>query len=235
MTKEKENIEKKDLEEKESSSETNNGEEKVNEKKVEWQLLKIVGFFTFLVLVFFVSSEIFKEMKEVEYEGLTFTKGKFGEIEAYHYPYYYEKDQRLINYNLFVRNNPAENKIPVEGDKIEFDSKRYVHVTIDSKNLAECEQSILAVADITNFLTGNGIRVESGNMDEEIAERTGNKYVTCENEPDRKVIEIFKGDETKININGNCYEISVNNCEVLQATEKFEVQSLIDAGIGKIQ
>jgi hypothetical protein len=211
--------------------------EPVIEKKVEWQLLKILGFFAFLVVVFFVASEVFKQMNQVEVGELTFTRGKFGNIEAYHYPYYFEKDKQLINYNLYVRNNPAENDVPVEGGKIAF-SQGITYISVDNLGLKECPQSIIAIADLSNFISGNGITVKSASVNEEEAEKVDKPFVTCENKSERsKVIEIKAAEQTRIDVDeeNGCYVISVANCEILKATEKFEVQSLIDAGIGKVQ
>jgi len=42
-------------------------------------------------------------------------------------------------------------------------------------------------------------------------------------------VMVAAGDETKIEKSGNCYDIRVANCEILQALEKFEVQALVDA------
>ena len=57
------------------------------EKLVEKQLIKIIAFFIFIVILFFVARGVFEIMSHIEYNGLTFTKEKIGKMHFYHYAY----------------------------------------------------------------------------------------------------------------------------------------------------
>jgi len=201
------------------------------ERKIERELLWIIVFLAFLVVVFLVASSIFRGFNSFEHEGLTFTKERFGNIPVYHYYYYFRgNDGGLIKYNLFVRNDPRENNVPVSGDDIVFEEKnKIVFVAVNSSGLQECVDGILGVAELTNFLVGNQIDVQGGNLDFWDAGKERQKWITCENRPRNIVIAIIEGDKTEINIDGNCYEITIANCEVLEATERFAIQSVLDA------
>ena len=119
--------------------------------------------------------------------------------------------------------------IKVEGDLISFEEEGVIFVSVNSSELQDCRQSILAVGGLSSFLSDNQIFVEGGTLDFWDAGYKRQKWITCDNRPKNVVIEISKGEETKINIDGNCHQITVNNCEILQVTEKYEIQSILDA------
>jgi hypothetical protein len=73
------------------------------------------------------------------------------------------------------------------------------------------------------------MKVIAGNLDFWEAGIKKDLWATCENKPGNKVIEILKGNKTQVTIDGKCYRIEVNDCQILEATEKLEVQSLVDA------
>ncbi len=201
------------------------------EKRTERQLLKIIGFIAVLVVIFFVAKAYFDARNSIEYEGLTFLKERVSGIEAYKYSYFFVNPQTndLVNYVLYIRNNPKENPVPLIGDPIVFQQGRFVYVSLDMASIEQCPQSVLAVGDLSRFISGNGITVRPGSLTEEEAEERDRRYVTCETTPDRVVIEIASGEETKITINDKCHRITVADCNILPATEKYIVQSLLDA------
>jgi hypothetical protein len=128
-----------------------------------------------------------------------------------------------------LRNDPRENDVPVEG-KIEFQKGKIVYLSVNGTGLTECPMSNMAVAGLSSFLTNNLLQVKGATPDEVEAGKTGLRYVPCSAFPDNPKILIQRGDETKIKRAGNsCYVISINNCEVLEATEKFQVQAILDA------
>ncbi len=201
------------------------------ERRIEKELLLVIGFMGFLVLMFFIASSIFKSFNTFEYQGLAFTRERVGEIPVYHY-YYYFKDSggKIFQYNLYVRYDPRENDVVVEGDDIEFNANKKTYITLnETESLQRCKESVLAIAGLTSFLTDNQLNVGGGSTDFWEAGRKGQEWITCENKPNNVVISIMEGEETKIKINGKCHEITVANCEILQTTEKYEIESIIDA------
>lgn len=216
-----------------------NIEESELDRKIKRNLklyLPIVIFLVAIVSVFFIFSQIFSSFGKVKYDGLTFTKEKFGEIPVYHYAYYLSSPTgALVQYNLYIRNNPAENKVPVDG-KIRFAAGNLVYIGIDGEGLSKCNQSSIALAGLSQFLTNNFIKIKSGVLDIKEAVAENLSYISCEGHPDNRVIKIKTGNATYITNKEvsnddikTCYTISVANCEVLPAVEKFIVQSIVDA------
>jgi len=201
------------------------------ERRVEKELLWIVGFLVFLVIIFLVASSVFKSLNQIEYEGLIFTKKLFGEIPVYHYSYVFKAPTgQVIQYNLYLRNDPTTNDVPIEGDINLVGTN--VYITLDTSYLDECAYSPAAIGGLTQFLKDNQFTVKSGNMDFVEAAIRGQEYVTCENKEYQNVVQIFKGNETEVSIKlrGQCISISVGpDCRILEAVEKFEIHAFLDA------
>ena len=200
------------------------------EKVIESQILKIIAFLFVVMITFLIAGYIFKQMNQFEYQGLTFTKERFGQIPVYHYYFYGETiSGDIYKYNLYLRTDPRLNNIGVEGSEVYLNT-RNVYLTLNTDYLNECDDNALAIGDLTLFLKDNQMNVTGANMDYTEAIMNGQKYATCETESNNFVIEIFKGDETKINVKNKCAQISVGpQCDILNATEKFKTQALIDA------
>src|SRR3989344_7997157 len=79
--------------------------------KIFW----VLGLLIFLIAVFFLSNYFFSRLNTFKYEGLTFTKEKFGEIPVYHY-YYYITPQ--LKYNLYLRNDPRDSTVSLTGNAV---------------------------------------------------------------------------------------------------------------------
>ena len=204
-----------------------------SDKELYWILGAMVG----LIVVFLISFSIFQSMKTFEYQGLDFTKEKFGEIPLYRYYYFTNSlsttgavigEPKLVN--LYLRNDPRKINIPIEGE-IEFPRKgKFVYITINGTGLDQCKYSSIALASLSSFLTQNDFTVKGAVPNEAEAEENNIKYATCETRPDNAVILIQTGQETKIVKEAeNCYVISSTNCEILPAVERFMIQVIIDA------
>jgi len=96
------------------------GKKTKNERRVEKDLLYIVGFFGFLIVLFLVASSIFSSFNTVVYNNITFNKEKFGDIPVYRTSYMFRTPEtgQVINYNLFVRINPLENTVSLLGEPV---------------------------------------------------------------------------------------------------------------------
>ena len=202
------------------------------ETKIDKQIKKSFPFLVVLaalVLVFIVSYFLFKGWGKIEYQGLTFTKENIGGILVYSYEYLIKSDEKIIKNTLFLRHNPRENNVSVEGDII-YPEGRRVMVSINNTGLLECEDSVIAMPTLVNFFAANRLDLRVGTPDEGIAKEKNQTYITCKNYPNNPVIAIRAADKASIKRTGNyCYNIDVGNCEIQQAIEKFIVQSIIDA------
>ena len=206
------------------------------ERKLEKELLGVLIFFGAIILVFVISSSYFKSLNSFEYGGLTFSKERAGEIPIFHHSYYIKApSSKLIKYNLYLRNDPRESEVIVDGAPSNLLMPGAVaYLSINSNGLAECRYSPLAVASISSFMSDNQMKVIAGNLDFWQAGANKDKWVTCENQPGNRVVELLKGNETKITIRDGCYRIEVNDCQILEAVEKLEVQSVVDARKGTL-
>lgn len=205
-------------------------EKKAKERKLERELLGVFVFLAVIIVVFLIASAYFKSLNFFEYEGLTFSKQRIGEIQVFHHSYYVKLPAgSLVLYNFYIRKDPRENNVPVSGKSNLMNPGSVVYLSVNSDGLQECRYGPLAVGSLSSFITDNQMKVIAGNLDFWDAGLNKNLWATCENKPGNKVIEILKANETKITIEGNCYRIEVANCEILEATEKLEVQSILDA------
>jgi hypothetical protein len=64
---------------------------------------------------------------------------------------------------------------------------------------------------------------------------TTSNSTICNPEAPYTFLEVTPGDETEIIQNGNCYQISVKNCEILKATERFMLEGFVKIEESKIK
>lgn len=201
-------------------------QEKKTERRITFEILGIVAFAFFLVVVFVGTQQIIKWNNNFTYHGLAFTKTRVENLQVYHYYYNWvdEMTQKSYQYNLYLRKDPRKNTVEIIGTP-EL-ATRTVYLTLNlSSPLTECNQSSLAIGDLALFLQQNQLTVNSGVTTEEAAVETNSKVVTCESKPDREVIEITRGDRTVVDVGTYCTRIIVGpDCNVLDATEKFKVE-----------
>ena len=210
-------------------------DKKEKETKIDKRLKKYLPFFAglaVLALLFIVLYYAFQGFGKIEYQGLTFTKQKFGEILVYSYNYFVENSEgKIIQNTLYVRTDPRKNNIPVNGTII-YPKGKTVLISINDSGLTECENSMIAISTITNFIVANGIAVKGGVPDKNKSQEKNLTYITCEKYPNNMVIMIESSETTKIEKKDDgefCYYIEVANCEIQEAVEKFAVQSIIDS------
>ena len=199
-------------------------------KKKDGQLKLILLWMIGLIILFFLFFSFFQSLNKVEYEGVPFTKTKFGEIPVYHSSYFLQGStaENVIKYNLYVRNNPEENDFPIT-DEISIES-RTIYLTINETGLLECEQAAIAISDLTSFLVDNQFNLYVGVPDKELAAERDRLYVSCDTAAHGTVITIQEGNENSISrVENGCYDITVSQCQILEGIEKFKVQAVADA------
>lgn len=206
-------------------------EDKAKDKTFTKQIYWTFGTMAFLVVVFLIAYSFFAGASKIEYNGLTFTKEKFGEIPVFHHYYYITPE---IKYNLYIRGDPRKNNVAFTGNAvsnpIEFFKEDPIYISLSPEGLVGCEYSAVGISSLASFLVDNQLVVKSATTDREQAKLNSVEYATCEDNPGGVVIILKGGNETRIiHERTNCYVIEIANCEVLPAIEKFEVQSLLDA------
>ena len=199
-------------------------------RKIERELLGVLIFLAVLVVVFMIASSYFKSLNYFEYNGLTFAKERLENIPLFHHSYYLKAPSgRLIQYNLYFRNDPRYNNVTLEGNSNLLAPGTVAYLSVNSDGLQECKYGSLAVATISSFMSDNQMNVIAGNLDFWDAGAKRDKWITCKNQPGNIVVELLKGNETKVTIENKCYKIEVADCQILESVEKLIVQSIVDA------
>lgn len=201
------------------------------ERILERDLVKVILFLAGLVVIYFIASAYFKSLNQFEYEGLSFTRERFDKSTVYHYYYYYENRQgQLIQYNLFLHNDPRTNNVTIQGDPLLL-GKSSVSLTYDDSFPASCRYTGSSIVDLNLFLKQNQLTVFSGVTNKTNAEETNRDHVTCENRPSSaEVFEFRGGNTTEILIKGNCHRVYIGpDCAIRDAVEKLKVEIISEA------
>ena len=185
-------------------------------KKEEDYYNKILkGFFILfgsIFLIIFVYYGLSYSMSHFTEDGVPYKIVQEGELIFYNtiIPVIFEGENK--DYNFYLRNDPRNLDVEFEGD---FRSRE--NMVINSTGDFNCEgDGIIAVANLVNLYQILGAKVI---RDEE---------ATCDAEGRYVFIQISEGNETKILQSGpTCYNIEVNNCEILEATERFMIETFI--------
>lgn len=206
---------------------------KFNYKKNK-ELLIIIAFMAFLFLAILGTAAFVKSLNHFNYKGLSFTKERFGQIEVFHYYYYFDKDGQQYQYNLFLRIDPRKNNVSMSGET-EYPEGKIVYVGVNGTGITQCPTASRDLGTLGSFFTNNLLKLKAGVLDKIEANNTNSTYISCNDHPDSAVIKIFSGNETLISKDGNCYNIQIANCETTSAIEKFETNSILDAKARSLQ
>jgi len=178
-------------------------------------LRNIILILGFLFLVVVGTYLIVNNMKYVDYEGIEFDAVKSGNIVFYHtvFKIYDERGIHKLNYNVYLRNSPIK-----LGKTVVFDGSLDMKemMVLDSTEDFKCEgDGIISVANMVQVLGAFGTTVAK------------DPNATCDDQGRYMYILIQEGDETKIEQFGPaCYNLYVNNCEILEVTERFILEAL---------
>jgi len=184
--------------------------------KQEKQIRAIIGvlaFIFFLVFLFIIISNI---SRSFTWEELRFEKRKMGDIIFYNteLPIWYENGEPTNKMEQSFRNDPRKlEKIPIEGD-IELKE----NIALAFKDGFSCPRTNLAtmVLQINFFGRLKNNVFFSGMIEKTLEEQN----ISCESD-NYNILIIKESDETKIVRDGNCYRLLVNDCEIVEISERF--------------
>jgi hypothetical protein len=206
----------------EKQKERNQKREEVKRKKeqlkehtkiLKWILIIIGLFFLLMVGLYFYENS----SNHFEYKGLDFIRIREGNLILYNiaFPVYsVDTNEHMADYNFYLRTNPQElEKVPFDGNIVikpnmvinvmdDFNCNGYGVIAV--ANLAKLYQELLGVKVIKD------------------------PNATCDDQGRYTFVQILSGDQTQIVQTGpSCYDIYVNNCEILPATEKFMAETFL--------
>ena len=179
------------------------------EKKQLRNVLLGLGIFVVLIIavVFFINS-----IKSFEYKNTKWDIVKEGDLIFYNtkIALFNENGEHYQNYNFFLRNDPRKSKVDFNG---ELEIKKLA--VINSEEEFNCNgDGIIAIANLRQLYDILGTKV------------IRDENATCDSEGKYMYIYLKSGDKTKVEqTDSTCYDIIINDCEILEGTEKFMVET----------
>src|SRR3989344_3333259 len=159
----------------------------------------------FVAVYFFASS-----LKTFEYKGVTFNVVK--EIAPYQTSIPVMYQGRLTDYNFYLRNDPRDlDNISFYGE-INFKPTAIINATDDLKCGGD---GVIGIANLVNLYRILGTNIIK------------NQSLNCDTNGTYMYIDLVKGNVSGIEQYGpTCYQLSVSDCEILEVTERFMIESL---------
>jgi hypothetical protein len=218
----------KEVETKKNTEESKEGSSKTLRKKqnkqILWALVLMISVIIIIFLVPYIKQNVFNKFEYAEFdfykaniEGINFYYTEIPLINQYGFP--------IGEYSIYFRNDPRELEnisVDIIENKVEFQKQDWVYISIQY-DAPICEDNIVSVVGLTNFLDKFGDLQVKGAMNDVVYASNNNlEYITCNTNPNNTVIEFRTGNETMISKTGrNCYEIAYKDCEINRVTEKF--------------
>ncbi len=231
-------VEKKDGIKTESSAEKTEDNEKAiaykQNKQLQWIFFLMIGVALILLIVPYITVHFFNTF---EYGKLEFQKTKLGNLVFYStkFPVMSLTGAVVGDYAVNFRNDPRTlDYIPVRvlNNTIQFvrEGNKFspVYITLNPY-MKMCEDSVISMAGLSKFLGDSGLTIKSAYSDETYAKNNNATFRWCDSSQFDTVIVITDGKETSITeIDPHCYKIQFKDCEILQASEKFQLKILGD-------
>ena len=214
ISQDKENLEDKDNTD--ISQDKENLEDKDEEiKKNNQTLKKILLVLGICFVALTIGILLINSSQTIEYKGIEFKKHKNTIIQgkvlySMDVPFQYKGE--ISNREFFLRTNPKNlEKIPLEGEVL-FAKNIVINMSGDFN----CDgYGIIAITNLANLYNLFGAKV------------INDINATCDEQGRYMFLQIEDGKQTKIVKDGPlCYTLYVNNCEILEVTEKMMVETL---------
>lgn len=191
-------------------------------KSEDRQLAWVVGVIAVVFIVTLGTYYWFEGAKSFEFGGVNWTIEDYGEFDVYHARFASLNGANLF-YNLYLRNDPRRNDVPVDG---EFKSFKYGGFISLSQEFEACRgEASRVMVDFGSFLkAGLGMkRIDVATSDAGFSLESGTRYANCYTTFDRSVFMLDVGENGVVqdDVNRFCYNIYVNDCNDILAIEKF--------------
>ncbi|MFW9873988.1 MAG: hypothetical protein ACFFG0_12850 [Candidatus Thorarchaeota archaeon] len=200
-------------EEAQNSVNANSKEQIKSDNQILTKVFIGIGAFVLLVVLFMV---LINAINHFEYRGINFNVVKdTGGLIFYNTAFpMYSSGKHVADYNVYLRTDPrALESVPFDGE-IKFSP--IPKLVYNSTGEFNCNgDGVIAVANFAQIFGALGIQVIK------------DENATCDSQGRYMLLNIQPGNETNIKqVGPTCYELYVNNCEILDITEKFIVESL---------
>ncbi|MFA4960609.1 MAG: hypothetical protein WC548_02995 [Candidatus Pacearchaeota archaeon] len=199
---------------------------KKENRQLAWFIaIVIVGFIIFFGIYLYLEKS--KEPEKFNYIGVDWTVEPYEDFTTYHARFQSFAHENLT-YNLYLRNDPRENNVSVDGNLTYF---KYGGILAFSPEVDECREDVpIATVAFASFLQSVvGMReVIPGTTDFEVYQETGKVFTDC-SISNRVVFIIQKGNESSVvqsPKNPYCYTITIKDCEDVLPIEKFIIETM---------
>ncbi len=183
------------------------------EKKIFFNIMAVmIGLVLFFLVFYFMSYYT----THFEYQGVKFEVVKMGQLTFYKTSLPVNYQNSKADYNFYLRNDPRRL------GNVEFDGEINLkqNMVFEMTDSFNCNgDGVISIANLQNLYNLVGTKM------------IRDENATCDIQGRYMFLQINEGNETKITeygLNGGCYNIEVNNCEILPATEKFMLETFID-------
>ncbi len=183
-----------------------------NENAILKWILIFFGVFILLVIAYFAYAKL---SANYNYRGVSFEITQEGELLLHKtsIPVIYQGEER--DYNFYLRNDPRKLKVDFNGDLI-LKNNAVLNMSKDFN----CDgYGMIAIANFAQLFQTSGINlIQDPNA---TCSETGQyMFIRIEESADGK---------TKIEQTGeSCYNIYINNCEILEGTERFMIEMFVE-------
>lgn len=212
-----------------SKKKTEKKPKKVKLDRQDKQTIGVVVGIVLLFVIFLGGYYYFQSLKHFEHLGVDWDIQEYPNLKLYHtrFPIKY-RGEVIANYNMYLRNDPRENNIPVNVSQIGFE--RNVILSLDDSS-DECSGVTRAGADLAMFVSAFPFvtNVTGALTNQTKAEELGLQYADCgsDNSNENKTIIIFqKGESARVVEDNGCYIINFGDCEVSKSIERFQLEIL---------
>ncbi len=181
------------------------------ENKLLRNLFIGVGIFILIVLILFW---VFSFASKFEYEGVKFKIVKEGNLILYQTSLPVIHNGQKATYNFYLRNDPRKlADIYFEGGLFMDDN-----MVINSTEDFNCDgDGVIAIANLVKLYEIIGTKVIK------------DENATCDPELGYAFLQITSANQTNIEKFGPiCYRLNIYNCEILKATERFMLETLVE-------
>jgi len=181
-----------------------------------------------LVIIVLISLAVIyqRESTNFTYNKVPFQKNYFGSILLYTSKLAFSDAQGNVLKTLEIdfRNDPRTlNEIPIAISKLEINGNNKTFV-VDNNIKDGCEDAGIAFINLARLLSNLGLDVKGAVANKTKAIENNITFANCENNPQNMVIMLSNGEQTEVKqVSDNCYQITFKKCEILKATEKFEL------------
>ncbi len=170
-----------------------------------------------IIALIFLGYFAINSMNSFTYKGVDFKKVNFCDTKPCLMVYQTSLpitigENRKAEYNFYLRNDPRI----LENVSFSGELKMVQTVVINSTGNLNCQgDGIIAVANLARLYEVLGAKVIK------------NETLGCDSSGKYMYLNIIESNETKIQQTYlTCYNIYVNNCEILESTERFMVETL---------